>query len=371
MAVIIGNPGRYVQGSGEIKNLYRYAKTLGSKMLVIISDSGQKRLCDNPNYSAAEKLCNEVFSIFGGECSRKEIQKHVNKYTEKHCDLVVGVGGGKGLDTAKAVAQTVGVPVILVPTSASTDAPCSALSVIYTDDGEFSSNMFHPRNPDIVLVDSQIISKAPVRLFAAGMGDALSTFFEARACKASGASNGYGGGISQNTMMQAKLCFDIIMADGIKAYRSVQNGVLTKAVENIIEANIYLSGIGAEGAGDACAHGFYDALTGLPEVKPYYHGEIVAYGLFVQLILENESMDLINQILELYIKIGLPCTLNQIGISRNDGEKLRRVAEIACEDTLKNMPFPVTPEDVHAAIILADSLGKEFLQNYEGFLMKH
>lgn len=74
-------------------------------------------------------------------------------------------------------------PVIIVPTIASTDAPCSALSVIYTDEGVFEKYLFLPSSPDMVMVDTDIVSKAPVRLLISGMGDALATYFEARACK--------------------------------------------------------------------------------------------------------------------------------------------------------------------------------------------
>ena len=105
------------------------------------------------------------------------------------CDLVIGIGGGKTLDTAKAVAFYKKVPVLICPTIASTDAPCSALSVIYTDAGVFEEYLFLPANPNMVLMDTDIISQSPVRLTVSGMGDALATYFEARACQISGAAN--------------------------------------------------------------------------------------------------------------------------------------------------------------------------------------
>ena len=117
---------------------------------------------------------------FNGECCRKEIDRLGHELQAHGCRGVIGVGGGKTLDTAKAVAHYQQLPVVLIPTIASTDAPTSALSVLYTEQGEFAEYLIYPRNPDMVVMDSAIIAKAPVRLLVAGMGDALSTYFEAR-----------------------------------------------------------------------------------------------------------------------------------------------------------------------------------------------
>jgi glycerol dehydrogenase len=85
------------------------------------------------------------------------------------------------------------VPVAIAPTIASTDAPCSALSVIYTDSGEFDRYLMLPHNPNMVIVDTKVVAGAPARLLAAGIGDALATWFEARACSRSGATTMAGG----------------------------------------------------------------------------------------------------------------------------------------------------------------------------------
>ncbi len=130
---------------------------------------------------------------FGGECSHNEINRLRDIAGNAKCTAVLGIGGGKTLDTAKALAHFMNVPVAIAPTIASTDAPCSALSVIYTDEGEFDSYLMLPRNPNMVIVDTQIVAGAPARLLAAGIGDALATWFEARACSRSGATTMAGG----------------------------------------------------------------------------------------------------------------------------------------------------------------------------------
>ena len=127
---------------------------------------------------------------------------------------MLGIGGGKTLDCAKALAHFMGVPVAIAPTIASTDAPCSALAVIYTDSGEFERYLVLPHNPDRVIVDSQIIAGAPARLLAAGIGDALATWFEARACSRSSATTLAGGACTQAALALAKLCYHTLLEEG-------------------------------------------------------------------------------------------------------------------------------------------------------------
>jgi glycerol dehydrogenase len=130
--------------------------------------------CTATTLAAAER--------FNGECSHVEINRLIAILKQHGCRGVVGIGGGKTLDTAKAIGYYQKLPVVVIPTIASTDAPTSALSVIYTEAGEFEEYLIYPKNPDMVVMDTAIIAKAPVRLLVAGMGDALSTWFEAKAC---------------------------------------------------------------------------------------------------------------------------------------------------------------------------------------------
>jgi glycerol dehydrogenase len=145
---------------------------------------------------------------------------------------------------------------MLVPTVASTDAPCSALSVLYSESGEFDRYLPLRRSPDIVVADVELIAKAPVRLLAAGMGDALSTYYEARACSRSGAVTSAGGTGTLAALALARTCLDTLLADGAQALQDAADGRATAAVEHIVEANIYLSGIGFESGGLAAAMPF-------------------------------------------------------------------------------------------------------------------
>lgn len=367
MAKILISPSKYLQGAGEMKNIGTYAAKCGKKALVLISQGGYRRIGAMIEESFAGSDCDVVFDYFNGECCESEINRLVAIVKEKGCDLVIGVGGGKIFDTAKAVAYYAETPVFICPTIASTDAPCSALSVVYTEEGVFERYLFLPANPNLVLMDTDIIVKSPVRLTVAGMGDALATYFEARACQRSGATSCAGGKTTEAAMALAKLCFDTLMEEGVKAKIALEAGVCTPAVEKVIEANTLLSGIGFESAGLAGAHAIHNGFTVLEECHHMYHGEKVAFGTLTQLVLENVPLDELEDIILWCIEVGLPVTLAELGAGNVTDDQLMEVAKTACAetDTLHNMPFEVTPETVFAAIKAADAYGRYYLDEEE------
>jgi glycerol dehydrogenase len=364
MARIIGSPSRYIQQSGALKQLATYAKPFGKKLLVLVSPNGKKRVEGAVQASTEGTETTIEWVEFNGECSRKEVSRIEKIAKETGSEAIVGIGGGKILDTAKAVAHYAKLPVIIAPTAASTDAPCSALSVLYTEEGVFEEYLFLPENPDIVLMDSEVVAAAPARLLVSGMGDALATYFEARACKASHANNCFGGTVSVTSMAIAKLCYDTLLADGPKATLAVERHVCTPALENVIEANTYLSGVGFESGGLAGAHAIHNGFTAIEETHSMYHGEKVAFGTLVQLMLENASEEELERVIGFCLEVGLPVCLEDLGIKEAKKEELMEVARIACsdQDTLHNMPFPVSPETVYAAIVAADAMGSLYKQ---------
>lgn len=360
MSVLFSSPGKYIQGSGELSNLGKYTKEYGKKMLLITDQFLLDKFKSNLDVNIEVHDVEIEYVISSGECTYKEMERIADLAKSTASNIIVGVGGGKVLDTSKGVATKTGLPLAIVPTSAAQDAPCSRLSVVYNENHELDSFMTHRENPNLVIVDSKVISEAPARMLAAGMGDGISTKFESRACIASDLEN-YGGGKATKTAETlAQLCYDIIMKNGKAAYKAVQNQVVTKALEEVIEANIYLSGVGAEGTGDAGAHGLHDALTLIPECRKYMHGELVSFGTLVQLVLENESEEQIKEILEFNCAVDLPVRLSDIGLDKTDAETLDKIAQAALEASFPNLPFEVTKESIHAAIVIADAVGEEF-----------
>jgi len=276
--------------------------------------------------------------------------------------VTVGIGGGKALDTAKGVAYYERSPVITIPTIASTDSPTSAISVVYTENHVFDGNLVLPKNPELVLVDTDVILHSPVRLLVSGMGDALSTYYEARANVASEHENFVGGICTNTSVALAKLCYEILIRDGLKAKKSAENKIYSKEFENIIEANIYLSGVGFESNGLACAHSIYNSLTVLPQCHHMFHGELVAFGVIVQLILEKRPEAEIEEAIKFCISVGLPVSLKDVSETELTTDELMRVAVAACSTAnfMESEPFKVTPDMTFAALKTADSLGQKY-----------
>ncbi|MFR8683410.1 MAG: glycerol dehydrogenase, partial [Enterocloster sp.] len=240
------------------------------------------------------------------------------------------------------------------------DAQCKGLSVIYYVDETFNSYLFYPKNPEVVIVDSDVIAKSPVKFLVAGMGDALGTYFEARACQRTDAPSLEFGGITRSAMALCKLCYETLKEYGAAAKHACENQVVTPALDAIIEANVYLSGVGADNGGLAVAHSFYNGLTALGGHSAP-HGNCVAYGTLVQLVLEGAPKAEFKEVQDFCREVGLPVTLEEIGVTTK--EQVKVIAEHACVEgeSIHNMVADVTADQLYDAILAADSLGKETL----------
>jgi len=179
--IVFISPSKYVQGKGALKSIGTYAKDFGKKPLILADKIVWGITKETIIGSFNESGLDYHYIEFNGEASTNEVKRVAGMGEENGVDVVIGVGGGKTLDTAKAVADELNQNIIIVPTTASTDAPTSSLSVIYSDEGRFESYRFYKKNPDLVLVDTAVVVKAPARLFASGIADAMATWIEARA----------------------------------------------------------------------------------------------------------------------------------------------------------------------------------------------
>lgn len=361
MLKLMRSPLKYVQGQGALLHVYEETKNLGKSFLFICSNSGYKSCHEKLLKSFEGTDAKIYFEIFGGISSIGEVEKMRAIVKEKGIDCVAAVGGGSAIDTAKATAHYENLPVLIIPTVVATDAPCTGLSVIYHNDGSFSNYIFYPKNPDAVIVDSDIIANAPAKFLVAGMGDALGTYFEARACEKAKAPSLENGGITKSAMALCRLCYDTLLEDGYKALKACENKVVTPALESIIEANTYLSGVGADNGGLAVSHSVYNGFTALPECESTMHGSVVAFGTLAQLILENAPEEEFYEVMEFCASVGLPVTLKELGVT--DKERVHIAAENACAEgeSIHNMIGDVTPEQLYNALIVADALGQEYL----------
>lgn len=350
---IFSSPSRYVQGKNAMHELGTYLKQLGKNPL-LLSDDTVWGLVEDQLTDGFQKESLPVNRVeFAGFATAKRVDDTVQLIKDNGYDVVVGLGGGSAIDSAKAAGFQADIPWVSVPTAASSDAPTSTLSVIYTEDGAFDEYRFFPRNPDLVLIDTQLVAGAPEKFLVAGIGDALATWVEARAAAKGNGTTMNGGHPTRAGAALAELCWDILWNDAFAALDAVRAGVVTPALDAVVEANTLLSGLGFESGGLAAAHAIHDGLSAAEQTHGLSHGEKVNIGTIAQLIMEGAETEELEDFIEFSTRVGLPTTLTEVGLSPEDTDVLEAVAKAATseDETIHNMPFPVTPEQVVEALI--------------------
>ncbi|MFT4132353.1 glycerol dehydrogenase [Labrys sp. (in: a-proteobacteria)] len=354
-----GGPLKYIQRAGEIDRLADHLRPLGSKAFLLVDGFVFEKLGPSILASLEGSGLGLTMEKFNGECCREEIDRVTALVAEAKADVVVGIGGGKTADTAKLAAIANQARIAIVPTIASTDAPTSAIAVTYTPQGVFKESFMLPRNPDVVVVDSALIAKAPARFLVAGIGDALSTWFEARSNLESRSDNFIAGGYPAPLagIAIAKACHEVLMRDALAAKLAVEKGALTPAVENIIEANTLLSGLGFENCAVSAAHGIHDGLTALEESHGFFHGEKVAFGVLCLLMLEGRPLAEIEETARFCKSLGLPATLADLRLGKATAADIERVAKAALKEgsITWRVAVPLSVEIVRDAIIALDA----------------
>jgi glycerol dehydrogenase len=364
MLSVFCSPSRYTQGRNATASLGEEIVTLGlegpaliiagNRAIALLSETWQSSL-------NAAGLAHSIFP-FGGECSLSEIERGKAAAEGAGARIIIGAGGGKVLDTARAVAADLKLPVINCPTVASSDAPCSALSVVYTDEGVFHEYRIYGRNPDLVLVDTEVIARSPPRLLVAGMGDALATWFEAKVCSDGNVRNMRGGASTRSALALAELCYRTLLADGLAALQALETQTVTPALDRLVEANTLLSGLGFESSGLAAAHAIHNGLTAAEETHRFFHGEKVAFGVVVQLMMESKPREIVEEVLDFSTSLGLPISFSDIGLGAPGSDALENIARRATAkgETIHNEPFPVTPKLVTDALRAANVAGEDW-----------
>lgn len=350
-------PLKYVQGRDATLKFHEEMGYMGKRWLFVCSNSGYKACHDKIEKSFGELDDYRRYEVFGGISSKGEIAKMEEIVKADNIDTVVAVGGGSAVDTAKATAYYTGKHIVIVPTVAATDAPCTGLSVIYNDDHSFDKYLFYPTNPDAVMVDTTVIANAPVKFLIAGMGDALGTYFEGRASIRTESASLEGTGITRAGQVLARLCYDTLKTYGKQAVEACKVHAVTPALEAICEANVYLSGVGADNVNCAAAHSFYNGVTSLG-IKHADHGCSVALGTLVQLVLEGAPKEEFEEVQNFCLEVGLPVTLEEIGVTTP--EQVETIAKNACipGETIHNLAGDVQPIELYDAIMQADAMGK-------------
>ncbi len=359
-------PGQYIQGPGTLAQLPEFMSNIGKKGAILASPTSMNKIL--PKHAPSSLTTDNVMLTFNGESTEKEIQRVVACIKQNNIDVLVGMGGGKTIDTAKIAADRANIPNIIIPTIASSDAPCSGVAVIYTEEGIFDSVCFQKKSPSMVLVDTNVITESPVRFLISGMGDALATWLEAKSCNRTQSLNDCGGLRTLAGLSIAKLCYETLFKYGHLAIIANEKHLITPAFEHIVEANILLSGVGFESCGVASAHAIHNGLTALDETHDYYHGEKVAFGVLAGLHLTDAEPSLIDEIYTFCELIGLPTTFKDIGIKNTSADYLMKAAVKTCEpqESVHREAGEMTPEKILNAMLQANALGEHRKKQKKG-----
>lgn len=361
--LVMGTPNAYIHAPGLLKQAGQWIGKYGENVFIV---TGEK------SWSSAEEALTGSLSAEGirfqvqqyrGECSYEEVAR-LKDLVPPETDLIIGVGAGKVLDTAKALSIKTSKPFVAVPTLAATCAAVTNLSVMYTEDGQYVDFQVFYRNTLLTLVDTDIILTAPPRYLIAGIGDTLAKWYEALASS----SNKNHPLATTAGLLMAKLCYETLLENSVPALADAKRGEPSEILQNVIDAVILISGmVGGLGENDcrpAAAHAIHNGLTVISEAHQALHGEKVAYGIIVQLVLEERPQSEISELIGFYRKLGLPYSIKDLGISRPlSDEQLQALARasLSPEGTMGLMPFPVTEEMVINAIKTVEQRFKESL----------
>ena len=340
-------PARYLQGRGILED-DPFASLEGDRAFVLGGTTALEA-AGEPISSGLTAAGIEIAAMVDGvdACTFERIDRLAERAETQRADLVVGVGGGVALDTAKAVAASIGSELATVPTVASTDAPCSAVAVVYDGTGAYDGYVRRDRNPELVVVDTAVIAQSPARFLAYGMGDAIATKFEAEAVARGTATTHADGTPTIAALAVARECYQTVRRHGRGALDAAERDAVTPALERVVEANTLLSGIGFESGGLAAAHAFGKGFSRAGVEAP--HGTVIAVGTLAQLVLEGRPLGLLADLRSFLEGIDLAVEFDELGV---DDGTIEAIAGYACADdtTMGNQPRIVAPEDAADAL---------------------
>ena len=291
---------------------------------------------------------------YSPDCSEASLAALREAATSHQADLIIGIGGGKALDTAKLLAHQCQLPIVTIPTSAATCAAWTALSNIYSDEGAFLYDVPLNHCPDLLILDYSLIQTAPQRTLVAGIGDALAKWYEASVSSGSSPVT-----LIIAAVQQARVLRDILFQKSADALKEPGS----EAWREVVDATVLLAGVIGGLGGAQCrtvaAHAVHNGLTHILAAHDALHGEKVAYGILVQLRLEEMlqgnqlAASARQQLLKFYAEIGLPQTLEDLGLGNITLVELRQAAEVACNPSsdIHRLPFEVVPDQLMAAMV--------------------
>ena len=345
-------PAQVVRGNLALENVD--LTRMGNRPLVVGGDRTLAVVHPRLQPAIACQQLSVAWASYSPDCSEDSLAMLRSQIKQHQADFIIGVGGGKALDTAKLLAHQCHLPIVTIPTSGATCAAWTALSNVYSPQGAFLYDVPLDRCPDLLVLDYSLIQTAPQRTLVAGIGDALAKWYEASVSS----------GTSEQTLIiaavqQARILRDILLQKSADALKEPGGEVWREVVDATVLLAGVIGGLGGAQCRTVAAHAVHNGLTHIPAAHDALHGEKVAYGILVQLRLEEMvqgnqlAATARQQLLKFYAEIGLPQTLDDLALGNITLKELRQAAEIACNPNsdIHRLPFKVVPEQLMAAMV--------------------
>jgi glycerol dehydrogenase len=360
LLVSMAYPTVYIQEPRILQQSGEWLAKFGKRLFIIAGKTAWQKAGPQMEASLNLYALHYELCFFSGECTYEETDRILSVLPDK-ADLIVAVGGGQCMDTAKAVAKRSGLRMATVATLASTCAATTPLSIMYKPGHEYVGIEYYDFCPVLTLVDPQIIAEAPYRYLIAGIGDTLAKWYEAFPINE---------GKFQNAKIRlglktAELARDLLMEFSEQAIKETKEAKAGDAIRQIIDTNILLAGLVGGIGHTTCrasgAHAFHNGMTCMEDIHGTYHGELVAFGILCQLMMQNKPEEQVVELMRFYRTIGLPVSLFDMGCTEVRDHEIRLSAQRAADpsETIHYLPFAVNEEITYKSIYAAHELGEK------------
>ena len=346
-------PAKVLRGDRILEQAGNAIAFLGNRPLIVGGDRTLKATLPRLQSVLAAQQLDASTANYGSDCSEAGLATMRAAAKAHQADLIIGVGGGKALDAAKLLAYQCHLPVVTIPTCAATCAAWTALSNVYSEQGAFLYDVSLENCPNLLLLDYDLIATAPTYTLVAGIGDAIAKWYEASVSSGNSEQT-----LIVSAVQQARVLRDILFQKSAAALQSPGSAVWKEVVDATVLLAGVIGGLGGAECRTVAAHAVHNGLTHL-SVHSSIHGEKVAYGILVQLRLEEmvQGNQLAatsrQQLLKFYTEIGLPQKLSDLGLENISLKELGQAAELALapKSDIHRLPFKVAVEQLLAAMV--------------------
>ena len=357
------SPSKVVRGEGAWTKSIESITKLCKRPLIIGRSSSTKKLRTSLKNDLILKGFQAISFELDNDCCELDIQNAFKFSIKNKCDGIIAAGGGKVLDAGKLIADLLGINCITVPLSASTCAGWTALSNIYTTDGKFIKDITLKKCPNLMVFDHSFVRAAPPRTLASGMADALAKWYESSLTSTTSQD-----GFVQQAVQMARVLRDQLFLNGLKAFKDPLSNSWETVAEGCAMTAGIIGGLGGARCRTAAAHPIHNGLTQLEYNNKPLHGELVGFGLLVQLHLEEKSSNsqlpkqAKSQLIDFLSQLNLPISIESICLRNPTENELHKACKFACKDhsDIHQLPFPVNEKELLEALKSYQSLPSNF-----------